>query len=88
MANKEEKWEDNKMDVSKISGKKVSFYVDRECIFCNVCEELAPDNFKQAEDESHDICYKQPENEQELSECYDALESCPVDAIGDDGFDE
>jgi len=86
MASKEEKWEDNVEGFVIAAGKKISFFVDKECIFCNVCEEIAPDNFKQADDDSHDICYKQPENEQEIGECYEALESCPVDAIGDDGF--
>ena len=38
-----------------------------------------------ADDEDHDICYKQPENEEELEQCYEAMENCPVEAIGDDG---
>ena len=38
------------------------------------------------DDESHGICFKQPENEAELEECYEAMESCPVEAIGDDGL--
>lgn len=82
MANEDDKWEDNVGGFSKVAGKKVSFYVDTACIFCNICEDEAPKNFKQAEDETHDICYKQPENEEELQECYIALESCPVDSIG------
>ena len=86
MADKLDKWEDNVNGFSIIKGKKVSFFVDRECIFCNVCEEVAPEHFKQSDDESHDIVYKQPETEDELSICYEALDSCPVDAIGDDGF--
>ena len=28
---------------------------------------------------------KQPENEEELEQCYEALENCPVETIGDDG---
>ena len=42
-------------------------------------------NFKVSDDDDHDICYKQPENEEELDQCYEALENCPVEAIGDDG---
>ena len=87
MANKNDKYEDNNKNMIIAAGKKISFYVDRECIFCNVCEDEAPNNFKQADDECHDICYKQPENEQELKECYIALEACPVEAIGDDGHE-
>ena len=36
MADKEDKYEDN------VAGK---FYVDTECIDCNLCRELAPENF-------------------------------------------
>ena len=50
-----------------------------------MCEDVAPNNFRLNDDEDHDICFKQPENESELADCYEALESCPVDAIGDDG---
>tara|TARA_Y100001963_G_C6728366_1_gene422611 strand:+ start:223 stop:495 length:273 start_codon:yes stop_codon:yes gene_type:complete len=88
MADRNDKWEDNVGGFVIAAGKKVSFYVDKECIFCNVCEDEAPHNFKQADDDSHDVCYKQPANEEELRECYEALESCPVEAIGDDGHKE
>jgi ferredoxin len=84
MADKNDKWEDNVGGFSIIAGKKVSFYVDKECILCSVCEEVAPKNFRMNDSDDHDICYKQPENEIELEECYEALESCPVEAIGDD----
>ena len=36
MAEKLEQWEDNIGGFAIVAGKKVSFYVDRECIFCNV----------------------------------------------------
>jgi ferredoxin len=85
MADKNDKWEDNVGGYSLAAGKKVSFYVDRECILCSVCSDAAPNNFKISEKEDHDICYKQPENEEELELCYDALAGCPVEAIGDDG---
>ena len=76
MADKNDKWKDN------VPGK---FYVDRECIYCNVCVEAAPNNFSESEDAGHDYVYKQPETDDELGECYDAMDQCPVDAIGDDG---
>ena len=85
MADKDDKWEDNVGGYSLVAGKKVSFYVDRECILCSVCTDCAPANFKISDDEDHDVVYKQPENEEELEACYEALENCPVDAIGDDG---
>ena len=86
MADPKDKFEDNIGGFSIAAGKKVSFYVDRECILCSVCEEVAPKNFRMNDDESHDICFKQPENEAELEECYEAMESCPVEAIGDNGL--
>ena len=76
MALKEEKWEDN------AHGR---FYVDRECIVCSVCSDLAPNNFRLSDDETHHKCYKQPENDEEEDNCMEAMESCPVEAIGDDG---
>ena len=76
MADKDNRWEDN------IPGQ---FYVDEECILCSVCSDAAPDNFRMADDEDHDICYKQPENDDELEQCQEAMENCPVEAIGDDG---
>ena len=59
MADKDDKWEDN------VPGK---FYVDKECILCSVCSDAAPNNFRMSDDEDHDICFKQPENEQELAD--------------------
>ena len=46
MAEPNDKWEDNVDGFSIVAGKKVSFYVDRECILCSVCEEVAPKNFR------------------------------------------
>jgi ferredoxin len=76
MADPNEKWGDN------VPGK---FYVDKECILCSLCCDLAPNNFKESGEGDHDIVYKQPEGEEELKQCADALEQCPVEAIGNDG---
>ena len=76
MADKDQKWEDN------VAG---SFYVDKECIICSLCTDIAPANFKESEDGDHDFVYKQPENDEETQQCEEAMEQCPVDAIGDDG---
>lgn len=79
MADSTDKWEDN------ASGK---FYVDRECILCSVCSDAAPKNFRMSVAEDHDICFLQPQDATQESQCYDALVNCPVEAIGDDGTDE
>tara|TARA_B100000579_G_C22461005_1_gene678901 strand:- start:157 stop:390 length:234 start_codon:yes stop_codon:yes gene_type:complete len=75
MATKEEKYEDN------VDGK---YYCDTECIDCNLCRETAPDNFADHED-GYSFVYKQPENDEEEVLCVEAMEGCPVDAIGNDG---
>lgn len=38
------------------------------------------------DDDSSAFVYKQPENDKEREACEEALESCPVDAIGNDGW--
>jgi ferredoxin len=85
MADPNEKYEDNDPGESVINGQRVSFYVDKNCIICAACIYEAPNNFKESDDATHDVVFKQPENEEELIQCYSALEVCPVEAIGDDG---
>jgi len=86
MADPNNIWKDNVGGVVTVDGKKVSFYVDMECILCSVCSDAAPNNFRMSDDEDHDICYKQPENAEEYEECEEAMENCPVEAIGEDGI--
>tara|TARA_R100000963_G_scaffold22736_2_gene15781 strand:- start:2770 stop:3003 length:234 start_codon:yes stop_codon:yes gene_type:complete len=61
------------------------FYVDEQCIDCDLCRETAPKNFTREEDEGYSYVYKQPENDEELESCIEAMDGCPVEAIGDDG---
>ena len=61
------------------------FYVDTNCIDCDLCRQTAPDNFDRNEDEGFSYVNKQPENDEETQACQDAIEECPVEAIGDDG---
>ena len=61
------------------------FYVDANCIDCDVCRCTAPNNFEANEEEGFSYVCKQPESDQELAQCQEAMESCPVEAIGDDG---
>jgi|TARA_A100000171_G_scaffold27056_1_gene25217 ferredoxin len=76
MADKDEKWAEN------VEGK---FYVDEQCIDCDLCRETSPANFTREEDGGYSYVYKQPENNDELELCIEAMEGCPVEAIGDDG---
>ena len=61
------------------------YYVDRECIACDACLLAAPDNFTMHEDDGHAYVKKQPMNSAEEDQCREAMESCPVYAIGNDG---
>jgi ferredoxin len=61
------------------------FYVDDQCIDCDLCRETAPANFKRNDDGGHSYVYKQPESPEEEALCKEAMEGCPVEAIGDNG---
>ena len=61
------------------------FYVDSNCIDCDLCRQTAPDNFARNEDDGYSFVSKQPETDEENQACLDAMEECPVEAIGDDG---
>ena len=61
------------------------FYVDSQCIDCDLCRDTAPNNFTREEDEGYSYVYKQPENDDEREQCVEAMEGCPVEAIGEDG---
>ncbi len=61
------------------------FYVDSNCIDCDLCRQTAPDNFMRNEDDGYSYVSKQPETDEEQQACLDAMEECPVEAIGDDG---
>ena len=62
-----------------------TFYVDKECINCDACILVAENHFRTNEDASFTYVYKQPETEEEIEVCQEALEACPVEAIGKDG---
>ena len=59
------------------------FYVDSSCIDCDLCRETAPENFGRDDDEGVSYVKKQPDNETEQEACVEAMEGCPVEAIGD-----
>ncbi|NOT48987.1 MAG: ferredoxin [Acidobacteria bacterium] len=63
------------------------FYVDRQCIDCDVCRDTAPANFTRNDNNGYSYLYKQPENGQEIALCEEAMNACPVEAIGDDGVE-
>ena len=76
MANKADKWETN------TAGK---FYVDQQCIDCDLCRETAPAFFTRYDEGGYSFVFKQPATDEEIALCMEALEGCPVEAIGNDG---
>lgn len=72
---------DNKVPGS-VEGK---YYVDKECIDCDLCRTTAENNFAHNDKEKFSYVIKQPATPAEEAQCEEALESCPVNAIGNDG---
>ncbi len=79
MADISQKWKDN------IAGK---MFVDQSCIACDACILSAPNNFSMHEEDGHAFVKKQPESSEEIAACKEAMEGCPVEAIGDSGDKE
>jgi ferredoxin len=61
------------------------FYVDTQCIDCDLCRETAPNNFSRNTDGGYSFVKKQPVGADEEKACQEAMEGCPVEAIGNDG---
>ncbi|HYM62376.1 MAG TPA: ferredoxin [Thermoanaerobaculia bacterium] len=61
------------------------YYVDSQCIDCDLCRETAPSNFLRNDEAGFSYVSKQPETPEEESACKDAMDNCPVEAIGSDG---
>ncbi|MES2310447.1 MAG: ferredoxin [Verrucomicrobiota bacterium] len=61
------------------------FFVDNNCIDCDLCRETAPSNFTRQDDGGYSFVYKQPSTPEEEELCKQAMEGCPVEAIGNDG---
>jgi ferredoxin len=58
------------------------WYVDANCIGCGLCASTAEKNFVMEGDKAYVM--KQPSNSAEEADSRSALDSCPVQAIGDD----
>lgn len=76
MADISQKWKEN------VKGK---MFVDQSCIACDACVLTAPKNFAMHEDDGHAYVIRQPETAEEKEQCKEAMEGCPVEAIGDFG---
>ncbi|UOE99878.1 ferredoxin [Bdellovibrio reynosensis] len=76
MADKSQSWKENK------PGK---VFVDQSCIACDACVLTAPKNFTMHEEDGHAFVTKQPDTPEEEALVKEAMEGCPVEAIGNDG---
>ena len=61
------------------------YYVDSQCIDCDVCRVTAPANFQREETRGYSYVFRQPGGAEEEAQCQEAMDSCPVEAIGDNG---
>lgn len=61
------------------------YYVDHNCIDCDVCRDTSPANFTRNDENGYSYVWKQPETPEEIELCEEALMACPVEAIGEDG---
>ncbi|MCP5467717.1 MAG: MBL fold metallo-hydrolase [Deltaproteobacteria bacterium] len=57
-----------------------NFYVDKTCINCDACRQLAPKVF--SEDSGFSYVYKQPKDELNERQALEALLACPTHSIG------
>ncbi len=62
-----------------------TFYVDDQCIDCDACRETAPDFFTRNDERGYSFVHRQPMGDDDRELCREAMEGCPVEAIGEDG---
>jgi len=62
-----------------------AYYVDNKCIDCDLCRETAPNSFKRNDDGGYSFVYKQPDSPEDQKLAKEAMEGCPVEAIGSNG---
>lgn len=64
------------------------FFVDSTCIDCDLCRTIAPTTFRRNDEVGLSIVYHQPGSPEEIELAEEAIDSCPVNAIGNDGAGE
>lgn len=65
-----------------------AFYVDAMCIDCDQCRQTAPEFFTRNESGGYSFVKRQPTTEDEVRLCEEAVDACPIEAIGSDGPSE
>lgn len=59
------------------------YYVDETCIASKFCCAVAEKNIRMGDNFAY--VHRQPETPEEVEACREAINGCPVSAIGDDG---
>ena len=72
----------NQKTARNVPGK---FYVDKSCIDCDLCREIAPLTFSRDDEIGSSYVYRQPETPDEINQAEEAWRSCPTETIGNDG---
>ncbi len=62
-----------------------AFYVTEDCIDCDTCRDIAPAFFTRHDGIGFSVVHRQPETDEERTLAREAMEGCPVEAIGNDG---
>jgi ferredoxin len=60
---------------------KGDYFVNKDCIGCTACVNIAPNHFDMKKDGEMAFIKRQPKNDDERELCLDAKESCPAEAI-------
>ena len=60
------------------------FYVTEDCLACETCQNVAPNNFRYGDD-GLSYVFKQPDDPEEIERCEKAVSGCPMEAVRDYG---
>lgn len=60
------------------------FYVDSTCIDCDLCRSHAPTHYRRDEETGYSYVFHQPETEEEIALCREAVATCPTESIGEE----
>lgn len=58
------------------------YFVDASCIDCDTCRCVGPEHFRRSDENGYSYVYQQPETEREEEVVEEAMDCCPVQAIG------
>lgn len=78
-----ELWDFQTRDPSAVHG---AYYVDGQCLDCDLCRETAPGIFGRNDAEGQSVVVRQPETQDEIRAVEEAVRCCCTEAIHSDGL--